>query len=210
MWQICHQHSHKGAQTVRIPYCRFAPELQQPAKCFTWCLLSRRRCSFALSLCILLSVCAAGRGFTYAVDVRLHTQHLLHQGRDRKAKPFFQMPSLTFSQNYFLNIQTFCRFLAAIYAFYIPLLGMAALPVAGLDFSQHRKPICSAFFRNMGFGFLAYADVSSTAASLPFCNKCTSSHRSFQSLHALKLSSFLLSLWFVSSLLADLQNTLEI
>lgn len=139
-----------------------------------------------------------------------HTQHLLHQGRDRKAKPFFQMPSLKFSQNYFLNIQTFCRLLAAIYAFYIPLLGMAALPVGGLDFSKYRKPICSAFFRNLGFGFFAYADVSSTAASLPFCNKCTSSHRSFQSLHALKLSSFLLSLWFVSSLLADLQNTLEI
>lgn len=41
----------------------------------------------------LLSVSAAGKGFKYAVNVRLHTQHLLHQERDRKAKPFFQMSS---------------------------------------------------------------------------------------------------------------------
>lgn len=63
----------------------------------------------------------------YVIDVRLHTQHLPHQGQDRKATPFFQMPSLRFSQNYFLNIQASSRLVAAIYAFYIPLLGMATL-----------------------------------------------------------------------------------
>lgn len=71
---------------------------------------------------ILLSVSAAGKGLMYTIDVKSHTQHLLHQGRDRKAKPFFQMPSLRLSQNYLLNIQTFCRLLVPIYAFYIPLL----------------------------------------------------------------------------------------
>lgn len=142
----------KGVQPVRRPYSRLGLlksyctlQSVSPGVC------SAGRGTILLSVsAIWCSVSAAGKGLMCVINVNLHTQHLLHQGRDRKANPSFQMPSLMFSQNYFLNIQTFRRLLAAIYAFYIQLLGMALLPIGGLDFSNYRKPICSVIFQKYG------------------------------------------------------------
>lgn len=111
-------------------------------------------------------------------------------------------------------MQTFYRLLAAIYTFYMPrfhCLGNGYLIYRRLwllrVWKTHALCILQNDFVLPFFFFLTYVDISSMADSLPFCNKRTSSHRSFQSLHALKISSFLLSLWFVSSLSEDLWDS---